>query len=86
MHVVMHLEEIGSHLAMQQYLGRSQRYPAPSDAFGNACGGEGLASSDAEVAWKVTVITWRPVMHLVMHLEEKALHLVMRNYLGSSQR
>ena len=50
---------------------------APSDAFGNASGGEGLASSEAAVAWEVTAITWRLVMHLAMRLEEKALHLVM---------
>ena len=88
---------------------------APSHAFGNASGGEGLASSDAAVAWKVTAITmatsdaygnleekalhlamqqqrtvtaitWRLVMHLVMHLEENRSHLVMQYYLGRLQR
>ena len=29
---------------------------------------------------------WAPVMHLVMHLEEKALHLVMQQQLGKSQQ
>ena len=63
---------------MQQQLGAHSDNLAPSDACGNAPGGEGLASSEAVVAWEVTTITWRLVMHVAMCLEEKALHLVMQ--------
>ena len=55
---------------------------APSDAYGYASEGEGLASRDAAVAWKGTAITWHLVMHLVMQLEKKGSHLVRQQYLG----